>query len=98
VLRSLFLLALPIAVSWVSQLSAAACRALNANTTFQYGLQEGLTSLFCDRQPIDGWNINPLEKCQWIVMSLMGMGLSALIYSQLHSILLAIHCKWCRDS
>ena len=93
VLRSLFLLALPIAVSFGlanSLLLPFATRALSA-TTFEYGLQEGLTSVgFVIASLLMAGLLVRLREGQWIVFGLMGMGLSALVYSQLHSVMLAI--------
>jgi MFS family permease len=93
VLRSLLLLAIPIAISFGlanSLLLPFATRALQANE-FQYGLQEGLTSVgFVVSSLLMAGFLNRWREGQWIVVGLMGMGLSALVYSQLHSIPLAI--------
>ncbi len=93
VLRSIFLLAIPIAISFGlanSLLLPFATRALNA-TEFEYGLQEGLTSVgFVISSLIMAGVLNRWREGQWMVVSLMGMGLSALVYSQLHSVPLAI--------
>src|SRR4030042_668392 len=92
-LRSIFLLAIPVAVSFGlanSVLLPFAERALNA-TTFEYGLQEGLTSVgFVIAGLLMAAYLNRWREGQWMVVGLFGMGISALVYSQLHSIPLAI--------
>jgi MFS family permease len=92
-LRSIFLLAIPVAVSFGlanSLLLPFAERALNA-TTFEYGLQEGLTSVgFVIASLLMAAYMNRWREGQWMVVGLFGMGISALVYSQLHSIPLAI--------
>jgi CRP-like cAMP-binding protein/Na+/melibiose symporter-like transporter len=92
-LRSIFLLAIPVAVSFGlanSLLLPFATRALNA-TTFEYGLQEGLTSVgFVIASLLMAGYLNRWREGQWMVVGLFGMGISALVYSQLHSIPLAI--------
>jgi CRP-like cAMP-binding protein len=93
VLRSLFLLALPIAVSFGlanSLLLPFATRALNA-TEFEYGLQEGLTSVgFVISSLLMAGYLNRWREGQWMVVGLLGMGLTELVYSMLHSVPLAI--------
>lgn len=93
VLRSLLVLAIPIAISFGlanSLLLPFATRALQANE-FQYGLQEGLTSVgFVVSSLLMAGLLNRWREGQWIVVGLLGMGLAALTYSQLHSIPLAI--------
>ena len=93
VLRSVFLLGMPIAVSFGlanSLLLPFATRALNASE-FEYGLQEGLTSVgFVAASLLMAGLLNRWREGQWMVVGLMGMGLSTLVYSQLHSIPLAI--------
>jgi MFS family permease len=92
-LRSIFLLAVPIAISVGlsnSLLLPFAERALNA-TTFQYGLQEGLTSVgFVIASLLMAGYLNRWREGQWMVVGLMGMGVSALVYAVLHSVALAI--------
>ena len=92
-LRSIFLLAIPIAISFGlanSLLLPFATRALKA-TTFEYGLQEGLTSIgFVVASLLLAIYLNRWREGQWMVVGLMGMGLAALVYSQLHSVVLAI--------
>ncbi len=92
-LRSIFLLAFPVAISFGlanSLLLPFATRALNA-TTFEYGVQEGLTSVgFVVASLLMAIYLNRWREGQWMVVGLVGMGLSALVYSQLHSIVLAI--------
>jgi MFS transporter, DHA3 family, macrolide efflux protein len=93
VLRSIFLLAIPIAISFGlsnALLLPFANRALNASE-FEYGLQEGLTSVgFVIASLLMAAYLNRWREGQWITVSLLGMGLTTLIYSQLRSIPLAI--------
>ncbi len=93
VLRSVFLLAIPMSLSFGlvnSLLLPFATRALNA-TTFEYGLQEGLTSVgFVIASLLMAGYLDRWREGQWMVVGLAGMGLSALVYSQLHSVTLAI--------
>lgn len=93
VLRSLFLLAIPVAISFGlanSLLLPFATRALNA-TEFEYGLQEGMTSVgFVIASLLMASYLDRWREGQWMVVGLMGMGLAALVYSQLHSVFLAI--------
>ena len=93
VLRSIFLLAVPVAVSiglTNSLLLPFATRALGAGE-FEYGLQEGLTSVgFVVSSLLMVGLLNRWREGQWMTVSLVGMGLSALVYSQLRSIPLAI--------
>ena len=93
VLRSIFLLAIPVAISFGlanSLLLPFATRALNASE-FEYGLQEGLTSVgFVIASLLMAGYLDRWREGQWVVVGLFGMGMSALVYSQLHSIPLAI--------
>ncbi|MGE5223187.1 MAG: MFS transporter [Omnitrophica WOR_2 bacterium] len=93
VLRSLFLLALPVAISFGlenSLLLPFATRALKA-TSFEYGIQEGITSVgFVLSSLLMAGFMNRWREGQWMVVGLMGMGLAALVYSQIHSVTLAI--------
>jgi len=92
-LRSIFMLAIPVAASFGlanSLLLPYAERALNA-TTFEYGLQEGLTSVgFVIASLLVAGYLNRWREGQWMVVGLFGMGIAAVIYSQLHSVALAI--------
>jgi len=92
-LRSIFLLAIPVAISFGlanSLLLPFATRALNA-TTFEYGLQEGLTSVgFVIASLIMAGYLNRWREGQWMVVGLLGMGLTTILYSQLHLVTLAI--------
>jgi MFS transporter, DHA3 family, macrolide efflux protein len=93
VLRSLFLLAVPITISFGLQNSLLlpfATRALKA-TTFEYGLQEGLTSVgFVLSSLLMTGLLARWREGQWMVVGLIGMGLTALVYSQLKSVPMAI--------
>ncbi len=93
VLRSLLYISIPVLFSfglWNSLLLPFAERALQA-TEFEYGLQEGLTSVgfvigsllmarLCDR----------LREGQWITIGYLGMALVAILYSQVSVVSLAI--------
>jgi MFS transporter, DHA3 family, macrolide efflux protein len=93
VLRSLLLLAIPVAVSiglTNSLLLPFATRALNA-TEFEYGLQEGLTSVgFVVASLLVAGYLDRWREGQWMVVGLLSMGAAALIYSQLGSVPVAI--------
>jgi CRP-like cAMP-binding protein/sugar phosphate permease len=93
VLRSIFTLAIPISISFGlsnALLLPFATRALNA-TEFEYGLQEGLTSVgFVIASLLMAAYLNRWREGQWMTVGLIGMGLTALVYSQLQSVPLAI--------
>jgi MFS transporter, DHA3 family, macrolide efflux protein len=93
VLRSIFSLAIPVAIGFGlsnSLLLPFATRALQAND-FQYGLQEGLTSVgFVVASLIMAGLLNRWREGQWMAISLLGMGLAAVVYSQMTIIPLAI--------
>jgi MFS transporter, DHA3 family, macrolide efflux protein len=93
VLRSLLLLAMPVAISiglTNSLLLPFATRALNA-TEFEYGLQEGLTSVgFVVASLLVAGYLDRWREGQWMVVGLLSMGAAALIYSQLGSVPVAI--------
>ena len=93
VLRSIFLLAVPVSISFGlanSLLLPFATRALNA-TTFEYGLQEGLTSVgFVIASLLMAGILSRWREGQWMVVGLFGMGISWMVYSQLHSVGVAI--------
>lgn len=93
VLRSLILLAIPLAFSGGignSLLLPFATRALKADE-FAYGLQEGLTSLgFVAASLLMAVYLTRWREGQWMVVSLFGMGLAGIVYSMMHSIPLAI--------
>ncbi len=92
-LRSIFMLAFPVAISFGlanSLLLPFATRALNAGS-FAFGLQEGLTSVgFVAASLLMAVYLNRWREGQWMVVGLMGLGLTGIVYSQLHSIVLAI--------
>jgi DHA3 family macrolide efflux protein-like MFS transporter len=92
-LRSIFLLAIPVAVTFGlanSLLLPFAERALNA-TTFEYGLQEGLTSVgFVIASLLMAGIMNRWREGQWMVVGLFGMAVTAVIYSQLSAVAFAI--------
>lgn len=65
-------------------------RALHA-TTFEYGLQEGLTSVgFVIASLLMATYANRWREGQWVVVSLIGMGIVGAIYAGLQSVPLAI--------
>lgn len=92
-LRSVFLLAIPIAIAFGlanSLLLPFSTRALQANE-FEYGLQEGLTSVgFVIASLLMAGYLNRWREGQWMTVALMGMGLAAVIYSQMTVIPIAI--------
>ncbi|MBI5033695.1 MAG: MFS transporter [Chloroflexi bacterium] len=93
VLRSIFVLAPFIGISfgmWNSLLLPFARQALGANE-FEYGLQEGLTSVgFVLSSLLMARLSSRLREGQWLVISYLGMGLVGIIYASLSSIWLAI--------
>jgi MFS transporter, DHA3 family, macrolide efflux protein len=93
VLRSLFLLAIPVAISFGlanSLLLPFATRALGASE-FEYGLQEGLTSVgFVVASLLMARYLERWREGQWMVVALLGMGLTGIVYSKLHLVPLAI--------
>jgi len=67
-----------------------AIRALNASE-FEYGLQEGLTSVgFVVGSLLMAKVIDRLRESAWLAISFIGMGVFGIIYAYLHSIPLAI--------
>ncbi len=93
VLRSIFMLSIPVAISFGlanSLLLPFATRALHA-TTFEYGIQEGVTSVgFVIASLLMVGYLNRWREGQWMAISLAGMGLCALFYSQLNLVSVAI--------
>ncbi len=66
-----------------------ATRALHA-TEFEYGIQEGLTSLgFVLSSLLMARYADRLPAGQWLTISFVGMGLAQIVYSQLSSVTLA---------
>jgi DHA3 family macrolide efflux protein-like MFS transporter len=92
-LRSLFFLTIPVSIAfglWNSLLLPFALRALKA-TTFQYGLQEGLTSVgFVVGSLLMAKLVGRLREGQWIVISFLGMGLVGVYYGLSSGITAAI--------
>ena len=67
-----------------------AIRALQANE-FQYGLQEGLTSLgFVIGSLLMANIFDRMREGAWLALSYLGMAVAGIVYSQIHSIPLAI--------
>jgi CRP-like cAMP-binding protein/sugar phosphate permease len=93
ILRSLFLVSVPVMVSfglWNSLLLPFAIRALNA-TEFEYGLQEGLTSVgFVIASLLMARLADRLREGQWITLSFLGMGIVGVVYAMTSSIPVAI--------
>jgi DHA3 family macrolide efflux protein-like MFS transporter len=93
ILRSLFLVSVPVMVSfglWNSLLLPFAIRALKA-TEFEYGLQEGLTSVgFVIASLLMARLADRLREGQWITLSFLGMSIVGVFYAMTSSIPLAI--------
>jgi len=84
ILKSLF------SVQAVVLLLPFALTALNA-TEFEYGLQEGLTSIgFVVASLLMAKVFDRLQAGAWMAISFLGMGLLGVVYSQLSSVALAI--------
>ena len=93
VLRSVFVLGLLISLSfglWNVLLLPFAIRALHA-TEFEYGLQEGLTSVgFVMCSLLMARLADRLREGQWVTISLVGMGLAGVFYALSTSVPIAI--------
>jgi len=93
VLRSLFLIQIAVLISFGlsnTLLLPFALKALNA-TEFQYGVQEGLTSIgFVIGSLFLAKVFDRLQVGAWLAISFLGMGLLGIVYSSLRSIPLAI--------
>jgi CRP-like cAMP-binding protein len=93
ILRSLFLMSVPLYVSYGlinTLLLPFATKALHA-TEAQYGLQEGLTSVGFVAGSLIMANITDrLREGQWIAISVIGMSLTGVVYALTRSIPLAI--------
>jgi MFS family permease len=93
VLRSLFSVQVVVLVSFGlsnTLLLPFALKALNA-TEFEYGLQEGLTSIgFVLSSLLMATVFDRLQAGAWMAISFLGMGLIGVVYSFLHSVPLAI--------
>lgn len=93
VLRSLFAVQVIVLISFGlsnTLLLPFAVTALNA-TEFEYGLQEGLTSIgFVVASLLMAKVFDRLQAGAWLAISFLGMGLIGVIYSFLHSVPLAI--------
>ncbi len=93
VLRSVFILTPLIGIAfglWNALLLPFARQALQA-TEFEYGLQEGLTSIgFVIGSLLMARFAGRLREGQWLTISFIGMGLVNAVYSQMTSIPLAI--------
>lgn len=92
-LRSLLIVSIPVLIGfglWNSLLLPFAERALDA-TEFEFGLQEGLTSVgFVFASLLMARAGERLREGQWIAISYLGMGLVGILYSRVISIPLAI--------
>jgi CRP-like cAMP-binding protein/sugar phosphate permease len=84
ILRSMNLVKIPVLISFGMEnvlLLPFAVRALHADTS-QYGLQEGLTSVgFVIGSLVMARVADRLREGQWLVLSYLGMGLLAFLYS-----------------
>src|SRR5215216_6065963 len=93
ILRSLFIVQILIMTSFGlsnTLLLPFAIRALNA-TEFQYGLQEGLTSIgFVVASLLMANLFDRMREGAWLATSYLGMAAAGIIYSFVHSIPLAI--------
>ena len=93
VLRSLFSVQVLVLISFGlsnTLLLPFALKALNA-TEFEYGLQEGLTSIgFVVASLLMAKVFDRLQAGAWLAISFLGMGLIGVVYSSLHSVPLAI--------
>jgi MFS family permease len=93
VLRSLFTTQVPTLLAFGLQsalLLPFALRALKANE-FQYGLQEGLTSIgFVAASLLIAGLLDRMREGAWIALGYLGMALAGIAYSFTHSIPLAI--------
>jgi MFS transporter, DHA3 family, macrolide efflux protein len=93
ILRSLFLTSVPTLVAFGlsnALLLPFALRALKA-TEFEYGLQEGLTSLgFVAGSLLMASIFDRMREGAWIAVGFIGMALASIVYSFIHSIPLAI--------
>jgi MFS family permease len=94
ILRSMLPIGIIYAVAcvgiWNALLLPFSIRALNA-TTFEYGLQEGLTSVgFVIGSLVLAQLVGRLREGQWLVVGYLGMGVMGVAYGLSHSIVLAI--------
>ena len=94
ILRSIFMLAFPVSVTFGlanSLLLPFATKALSAST-FEFGVQEGLTSVgFVIASLLMAGFLNRLREGQWIVIGLFGMEWQpGLFTTSLHT---ACHCS-----
>ncbi len=93
ILRSLFFVSIPVVISFGlsnALLLPFAVRALGA-TEFEYGIQEGLTSLgFVAGSLLMAGAFDRMREGPWIAISYLGMGLAGIAYSFVTSIPLAI--------
>ena len=93
ILRSLFLTSIPTLIAFGMSnalLLPFALRALNASE-FEYGLQEGLTSLgFVAGSLLMASIFDRMREGAWIAVGFIGMALTSIVYSFIHSIPLAI--------
>lgn len=93
ILRSLFVTSIPTLIAFGMSnalLLPFAVKALKA-TEFEYGLQEGLTSLgFVAGSLIMAAIFDRMREGAWIATGFIGMALASIVYSFLHSIPLAI--------
>ena len=93
ILRSLFYVLIPVIISFgliTGLLLPFAFRALGANE-FQYGIQEGMTSLgFVAGSLLMAGAFDRMREGPWLAISWLGMGLAGIAYSFVGSIPLAI--------
>ena len=98
ILRSMNMVKIPVLIAFGLQnvlLLPFAIKALSA-TTFEYGLQEGLTSLgFVVGSLAMARLSDRLREGQWLVLSYLGMGIFGLLYSMQTVVWLAIALITC---
>ncbi len=93
ILRSLFFVSIPVTIAFGlsnSLLLPFATRALGA-TEFEYGIQEGMTSLgFVAGSLLMAGLFDRMQEGPWIAIGYLGMGAAGIAYSATHSVPVAI--------
>jgi len=93
ILRSLFFVSIPVTIAFGlsnSLLLPFATRALGA-TEFEYGIQEGMTSLgFVAGSLLMAGLFDRMQEGPWIAIGYLGMGAAGIAYSATHSVPVAV--------
>ncbi len=93
ILRSLFMVSIPVTIAFGlsnSLLLPFATRALGA-TEFEYGIQEGMTSLgFVAASLLMAGFFDRMQEGPWIAIGYLGMGVAGIAYSATHSVPVAV--------